>query len=312
MITFDDAQTNCQDLTNDVSSGTLTFFQRFLNEGYKYVLNDFGRPNIERTYQATTRTPSNPLVQADRVYQLPSDFLFLKSLVLVIGALEYPLMEEESQEMWDYRTRIQQSGVSSLYFLRPRFGSFSGAEVMLDPIPTVGNTLRIVYEATDKDLSASAVNNTTNPATVTFTQASQAVTANASVFSAGMVGRYIKTTDGDGLWYRIIAYVSATQVTIENYYQGATVGGTGWTVNEAFNLPEEMQQLPVYYAIWHFYEKKKDMTQALKYQQYFESELAKAKVRWATKSRSNVIRSKRYFGRWRAYPQYFPPGGISS
>ena len=313
MITVDDALQNCKDFTNDSTSQSATFFSRLLNEGYKYVLNAYGRPNTEHTYTVNTNAPSSPLVYSDRVYQLPPDFLFHKTVTIQIGSQRYPLVEEESQEMWDFRTRVNQSGIPSLYFLRPRFG-IGGAEILFDPIPSAsGYTLTVVYEATDADLNQVGVSNATNPATLTFTQTNTSVTSNNSVFTTSMNGSYIKTTDGDGLWYRIQQVNNGTTLTLENYYQATTISSTnGWTINQIFALPEDAQQLPVYYTLWHYYMLKKDPDMTQYFQTTFQSELQASRDRWATKSRSAIVRSKNYLNRWRVYPLYFPPGGISS
>lgn len=309
MVTWDDSIQNCQDLSNDTTSASQTFFKRMMNTGYKFVLAGFGRRNIERTWTTTTRAPSSPVAASDRVYQLPPDFNYIKSIKVTVGSMDYPLVEEESQEMWDYRTRINNTGIPAVYFLRPRFG-IGGAEVMLDPIPSAsGYTLTLVYEPTDVDLSATAVSIGTR---LTFTNQSATVSAASATFSNDMIDRYIKTTDGDTLPYRIRAYTSSTSITLENVYHGSTITTTNWSINQMFNLPEEMQILPVYYALWHYYETKKDANQALKYKQYFEDGLAAGKSRWAMQSRRNIIRPKRFLSRWGIYPPNFPFGGVSS
>lgn len=312
MITYDNAITTAQSLAQDTTATTGVFLKSMMNWGYKYILAELNRPNTEKSVTASTRAPSNPLVDSDHVYQMPPDALWPKSVTLLVGTQKYPLIEEESQEAYDFRTRVNTSGIPSIYFVRPRFG-IGGAEILLDPIPAAsGYTIGLVYESTDADLSALQVDNTTNAATLTFTQGSQTVSSNNSIFTAAMIGRYIINPDGDGLWYRIIDVPSGTSLTIENYYQATTGTTTNWTINQIFNLPEEMQILPVYYALWHFFQTKKDTSGKIaEYKSLFDEGLQKGKDRWATKTRSNVIRSKNYSRNF-AYPMYFPPGGIAS
>ena len=78
MTNWDDALQNCKDLANDTSSASLTFFKRFLNAGYKLMLADLNRPVTERTATAVT-------VASQQSYQLPPDFLFIKTITLTIG-----------------------------------------------------------------------------------------------------------------------------------------------------------------------------------------------------------------------------------
>src|SRR5438132_14412136 len=153
MQIWDDAIQTCKDLANDNTATAQTFFTRIMNLGYKYCLAELGRPNVEKTEQLSTRAPSSPLIESDRSYQVPADFNFLKSFKITIGSQNFPIMEEESQEMWDYRTRVLQTGILSLYFVRKGL-VLGGAEILIDPIPAAsGYTITMVYEATDKDLS---------------------------------------------------------------------------------------------------------------------------------------------------------------
>lgn len=312
MITFDQATSTAQTLAQDTTATTKTFLNSMMNWGYKYILAELNRPTTEKNVTASTRAPSTPLVDSDHVYQMPPDALWPKSVVVTVGSQKYPLVEEESQEMWDFRTRVNTSGIPSIFFVRERFG-VGGAEILLDPIPgAAGYTIALVYESSDADLSAVQVDNTTNAASLTLAQGSQTVTSNNSIFTSAMIGRYISIPDGDGLWYRIVDAPSGTTLTLENYYQGTGLSSTLWTINQLFNLPEEMQMLPIYYAVWHFFASKKDTSGKIgEYKTLFDEGLQAGKNRWATKTRGNVIRSKHY-SRLFNYPMNFPAGGISS
>ncbi len=309
MNTLDDAIRDCQKFGNDTTVDSKTFFKRLLNTGYKQVLAAFGRRNTERTYTSTTRAPSDPLVYGNRVYMCPPDFLFMKSLTVTVGSQKYVVQEEESQEFFDYRTQVQSSGIPNTYFLRPRFG-VGGSQFLLDPIPSAASyTLTMVYEPTDADVVAEEISTNSR---LTFTNQSATLTASGATFTNAMLNRYVHAIDGDGLWYQIVAYTSTTSVTLENVYHGSTITTANWSINQLFNLPEEMQILPVYYAMWHYYESKKDVNQALKFKQYFDQGLREGKNRWATQSRGNIIRGKRGFGFGKPYPSWFPNSGISS
>ena len=295
MISFDQAQTNCQDLSSDSTASSLTFFKRLMNVGYKLVLSDLGRAVTEKTQTAST-------VASQQYYQLPQDFNFLKSLTVTVSSIPYVVQEEESQEMWDYvnQSTTQTSDIPQLFFIRPGFG-FSGAEVGLYPIPaSASNTIRMVYEATDKDLSVDVY----NTGTVTVTNGSATVTGAGTTFTAAMVGRYFQTTN-DQYWYRIAAYTSATVVTLENVFEGASGSLQAYSISEAFALPEDLQILPVYYALAHYYQIKKSEGDERKFWTLFRLGLEEGKKRYGTKSRSGIIRSKNWRTRFPVYPSYF-------
>ncbi len=301
MITWDNAQTICQDMASDSTAPSLTFFKRLMNVGYKYVLADLGKSIGEKRFTGST-------VASQQFYTLPYDYLFLKAITITVGGQVHPVFEEESQEMWDLMNiNTQTSDIPEKYFLRPGFG-LGGVEIGIYPKPSsASNTITITYEASDKDLSQDVY----NTGTVTLTSGSAAVTGIGTTFIAAMVGRYFKNTaaTGDGMYYRILSFGSATGLVLENVYEGETEGsGVAYEVAEIFALSEEMQMLPAYYALWFYYMgPKKDEKQAAFYRGLFHDELEKGRGRHATKSRSNIIRGSKFSKRFpAATPAYFP------
>lgn len=306
MITWDQALQNCQDMAIDASSASVVFFKRKLNEGYKVTLSNLNRQKTERTQTSTT-------VASQQYYQLPRDYLFLKSVTVTSGNTVYPVVEVESQEQWNLLNVANNisSNVPQRCFVRQRSG-IGMAEVGLWPPPsTTGNTISIVYEAVAKDLSQTAYSTGTANATL----GSTSVVGTGTAWTPSMVGRYFQVTDstglGDGFFYRIASVPSATQLTLEQTYEGATDTST-YQVCEIFELPEDMQVLPVYYALWHYYLLKQNDEKSKGYEQNWLLMLQQAKKNYDQKTRSNIIRQGpvgRFFNR--TYPVYFPSGGIT-
>lgn len=299
MITWDDVQTLSQKLAQDTNSTTVTFLNLLANTGYKEILAELGRP-------VTEKTKTTPTVAAQQGYQMPIDFNWLKSITVTVGTTRYTPDEEESQEQWNYLNANTRSGdVPELYFVRPRFG-FQGAEVQLYPIPsTSSNTITLVYEAIDRDLSVAKY----TTGTISVTNGSATVTGSGTIFTAAMVGRYFQITSatGDGLWYKVAAINSTTSLTLENYYQGTTVSTVNYQIAEAFGLPEDLHMLPVYYAVWHYAMGRRDKTRADEYGALYKLGLNDAKRRYGTKSRSNIIKGRQRIGPWGGtYPSNFP------
>jgi len=300
MLTWDQAITTCQNISSDSSDASLTFFKTLMNVGYKYVLAELSRSVTEKTKTAVT-------VASQQYYQMPPDFLWIKNITLTVGSTVYPIVEIVDQEEWDYlNTTTQTSDLPSFFFVRPYFG-VGGAEVGIYPIPSsAGNTITIVYESSDHDLAVTAY----TTGTVAVTNASEAVVGSGTAFIAAMVGRYFSIADpsGDGLWYQIATRTDNTHITLINYYGGASGSGLSYTISEAFALPEEMQILPVYYALQHYYATKENDKRSIQYLTLFEKGLREGKVRYGTKSRSNVIRRTPWWMGSRAdqYPAHFP------
>lgn len=301
MLSFGDTQTICQDLSSDTTASSLVQFKLYLNIGYKFCLAQLGRPVIERTQTSLT-------VASQQYYQLPIDYLFLKSVTILVGGIAYPILEEPSQDNWNIlnATTNQTSDIPTRYFLRPSFG-VAGAEIGFWPIPSSpNNTITVIYEATDKNLTQDAY----NTGTVTASNNSVTVTgAGGASFTANMINRYFRITDssGDGMTYRIIGVPAVTTLTLENYYQGVTTAGAAYEVVEMFNLPEELQILPCYFALAHYYDIKNNQAEEQKYWQLFYDQLKLGMRRWGTKSRSSLVGGQKYVSRFApSTPLYFP------
>lgn len=65
--------------------------------------------------------------------------------------------------------------------------------------------------------------------TVTATNGSKTITGSGTTFTTAMVGRKIRV-DSQQAYYRISAYVSATEVTLEAPYQGTTTSGATYSI----------------------------------------------------------------------------------
>ena len=265
------------------------------NVGYKLVLAELGRPAIERTNTLTTSASTT-------FYDLPMDCIFIRSVTITVGGIVYVVQEEESQETWNYlHQNSQTSDIPQTYFVRLNYG-VGKSELGIYPTPSsASNTITVIYEKMDKDLS----NDAYTTGTVTFTNGDATVTGSGTTFTAGMVGRYIK--GNDGYWYQIVTFTSTISIEIDKNYEGTTTASVTTAIHELFILPEEMQILPCWYALATYFGMKKDQAQENKYWSLFTNELKNGKNRWAGKTRSSIIRKNKYGSRWGQWaPSNFP------
>lgn len=301
MISWGESQTVCQDLSSDTTASSLIQFKLYMNIGYKFTLAQLGRPVIEKTQTSLT-------VASQQYYQMPIDYLFLKSVTITVGGIAYPIIEEASQDNWNIlnATTNQTSDIPTRFFIRPSFG-VSGAEIGFYPIPSsASNTITLIYEASDKNLSQDAY--TTGTISATHNNATITGAGGAS-YTQNMINRYFRITSatGDGMVYRITDVPAVSQLTLENYYAGDSVSGVNYEVMEMFNLPEELQILPCYFSLAHYYQIKKDGAESEKYWTLFYDQLKLGMRRWGTKSRGSLVSGGKYTSRWRpATPFYFP------
>lgn len=273
-----------------------------MNVGYQNVLAQLPRPVSERLQTSTT-------VASQQYYQLPQDYYFMHSITVTVGGKAYPLLEEQSTERWNLMnlTNNVTSTIPQFYYIRKSSAGVVGSEVGIWPIPSASsNTITISYNAKEKDL----LNDAYTTGTVTVTSGSATVTGSGTTFTAAMVGRYFKV-DTEPYWYRIAGFTSTTVVTLENVYEGSTGGTLAYTIAEAFNLPDEMQILPVYYALAHYFEAKQSQNQATKYWALFNEGMQLGRARWGKKSSRGQVRQNE---RWGAFGKMYPfnyPGTVS-
>lgn len=144
MTTLDDSLADCQSATSDTTTASQQSLLTWLNRGYGSVLSQFNRHGIIKTVQAITNVPSNPMQFTDRSYGLPPDFLFMKTVKVLIGSRYYDLIEEEADEMWDFRTQYVWGGIPSTFFIADNFG-FVSSELQIDPICTTTTPTGTIY-----------------------------------------------------------------------------------------------------------------------------------------------------------------------
>jgi hypothetical protein len=268
-----------------------------MNQGYKQILAKFRRQQTADTMSAST-------VADQRNYMLPPTFLRPIAVSFDYGNVLTPLEHIQNEDTWNEFASYDVTAARPLrYFTKYRFG-VGGAEIYLDPIPSVVGTLKVTFEATDKDLSVAKY----TTGTVTLTHDSAAVAGTDTVFTAAMVGRYLQPTaaTGDGSYYRISSYTSATVITLEQKYMGATYSGT-YQIAEAFALPEEMQILPIYYFLQHYYSRMQNADKVAEYAGLYNGLLKQSQQDYNSKDDSaRVFNASKYAAGFPVYPSHFP------
>lgn len=301
MIIWDRAYALTQNWSGDKSATMLINLKELLNLGYKDILQTFTGEETE-----DVRTTSTQL--GIRAIKLAPNYIRMHSVTATIGSQVHTLVEEESQERFNERLYLNRnSSRPEVYFLRPRFG-VGGTELLLDPIPsTTSTTITINYAANARDLSQDSY----ATGTIVATNGSVTITGSGTTFTQAMVGRYIQVSDvtGDGNWYRITGFTSATVLTIENKYDGITTSGKAFVIAEIFSLPEDMHMLPIYYTMMHYYlgyRQDKDEKRLALWETRYDKGMAIAEKKYKRKGKNTVLRDKAKTTGWPVYPGYFP------
>ncbi|UOF78694.1 hypothetical protein [Caudoviricetes sp.] len=298
ILIWDDARTTSQRLAQDTSTDGVAFLDLMMNVGYKEVLEVFGTQLTEKQMRTT-------LVVSQRNYQVPPDLIRPTQLKLIDGTTITPIIEEPSEQRWSLRTSGNIKGKSSMWHYRPRFG-VGGGLLQLDPIPSSTYTLELTYEATERDLSQTKY----TTGTISLTNGSATVTGSSTVWTADMVGRYLRLTGNKGqrVPYRIQSFGSTTSVQLEQKYHGATDTGLAYEIFEMFALPEDAHVLPVFYALWQWWDSKGNVGRAGRYESMYNSGIERLKDKHAnlTTDLNVPIGSISGFGFGEASPFYFP------
>ncbi len=158
---------------------------------------------------------------------------------------------------------------------------YNGATITGASYIISSKVITMTYKKAVKDLSAADY----TTGTITLANGSTVVTGSGTTFTALMVGRYLKTSDG--FWYKIVSFTSTTVIGLEKIYNGANVAGGTYTIGEMSELPESYQDLPVYYAVSQYWQMNGEVQRGREYKGLFDEGLQKLRLDWGNQS-SNV------------------------
>lgn len=153
----------------------------------------------------------------------------------------------------------------------PYFVYVENTSFKIQPIPsTSGNLIRLRGRLRTRDLS---IADYTTGSIVSIANGATAIVGTGTTFTADMVGRYIKITEttaaggGDGYWYEIGSYTSATSIGLTKPYEGTTIaaGTAAYTIGQVSPIPEAYDVAIVYRATALFWQNQNDLVRAKQY-----------------------------------------------
>jgi len=240
-------------LTNDTGNTNLTLGDQLMNDDYRAIVSVKDWAFLERLRILKTKA-------ATQFINLPYDCDQVRSVSVIFGSTTYTPRLSPSKAHWDklnYSTYT--SDVPEWYFV------YSG-QLGLWPTPiTAGNTINVNQKSRVIDLSVADYATGTIVSTVT-TAGVTTVTGDSTVWTAQMVGRYIRITyidtanTGDGLWYEIAGVTSNTIMTLVRAYGGTaiTAGTAAYTIGQMPLLPEAYHDMPPLHAAGLYWSKEND------------------------------------------------------
>lgn len=153
----------------------------------------------------------------------------------------------------------------------PLFVYVQNTSYKIQPIPsTTGNLIRLRGRLRTRDLS---IADYTTGTITSLANGGTAIVGNGTTWTADMVGRYIKITQttadggGDGYWYEIGSYTSATSIGLTKPYEGTTIAAAtaAYTIGQCSPVPEAYDVAIVYRATALYWQNQNDLVRAKQY-----------------------------------------------
>lgn len=258
----------------------MALFKSWVNRAVGLLRTDLGR---EYTIEHITAN----IVANQQYYQLPEYAIRATAVSILDGTQRYIIDPVYSERRW----KMLNASTSDTSQIPDVFHPRGKDEIGLFPIPASNITsgLEMVVETRVKDMTQADY----TTGTVTVTAGSATITGSGTTFTTSMVGRYFKVTDGsEGIWYRIGAFVSTTELTLENMYEGSSGGTKTYQIGEMAQIPEELNESPIDYAMFRYYMRRKDSGLAAEYKSLWDGARDMAKELYANPVGSTVIKNR--------------------
>lgn len=247
------------ELTLDKGTDNLSFGMGQVNISTKTRIGEADWPFLEKTRTAST-------VANQQFYELAADVEKIRTVTVNVGSTEYSVKQAPSPQYWDnlnfttYTSDI------------PEFFYVLGSTMGLYPTPSSnGNTINYNYKRAIVDLDTEDY----TTGTVAVTAGSTVVTGTATTFTAAMVGRYLKTSDG--YWYEIGTFTSTTVIGLVKPYLGSTGSGLTFTIAQLSVMPDGYENMPIFDAASTYFTKQGNFQKAAAFKELADGLLKKMK-----------------------------------
>lgn len=222
--------------TQNTSSTNLAYGDQLINDEMRRLLGKVPWL-LEASWTDTT-------VALKQNYKLPPDYRKLINATVTVGSFSYTPQEAPNRDFWD---KLNLNTVISSNIPQWRYNYAN--QMFFWPAPSANGTtgnITMNYQKRVKDLSIADY----TTGTVTATNGSTAVTGSGDAWTSVMNGRWIQIAEsvgGDAEWYEILTAASHA-IVLKQAYQGTNVSSVAYTMGEMPLLPEDYQDIPVYFA----------------------------------------------------------------
>lgn len=263
-------------LTNNTATANLTLGDQLINDSLRYLTTKY-------FFNERSQVIPGGTIASTQDYPLPYNIKTILNVYISVGNIRYQLRECPTREFWDSLNFVPYtSDIPQFYYIYNK-------RLYVFPTPaSSSNAITVNYKIRLTDLSQADY----ATGTVTLTNASSTITGSGTTFTQAMVGRWIYATPptGDGNWYEIGGYTSATVMTLINQYQGTTASGITTLIGDVPILPEDYQDLPLYRACSiYFTSRVPDQARAEMFKNLYNEGAEKLDAEFGSKSWSVAI-----------------------
>lgn len=239
-------------------STTLNFLKREVNSSVKDLFVLMKKYSL----QPLPRTAST--VNGQIWYHNPPGLSKIETVTIPLGNIVLPLRVIHSQEEWDrlHIVPITSNYPEAVFPRRDDFGIY--------PTPSSAVTMTLVGNYMPVSMTADDY----STGTVSVTQNSATITGSGTVWTVDMVGRYFFLTDSlgqsSGNWYRIAAFVSSTELTLETFFEESTGSSLTYVIGQSPDIPEELHEFIPHRAAGIYYgSRRRDLEQSQRELNYY-------------------------------------------
>ncbi len=265
MLTYTTSLSTYQSFT-DSSSANQTLGAQLLNDSVRTICNLQG--GKLRFLEATKDMET---VASQASYYIPNKFRKIIDLYVYSGTGTSSDTIYTPEMIFDptrwkqiLQARLGESDV-------PYFAYVENQKFYLNPTPATSShkiTLRGRLNVRDLGIA-----DYTTGTIVSIANQGTALVGSGTTWTADMVGRYIKINQttaangGDGFWYEIGSYTSATSIGLLKPYEGTaiTAGSATYTIGQVSPIPEAYQMAPIYRSAALYWDDKGNTAKAKAY-----------------------------------------------
>jgi hypothetical protein len=238
----------------------------YINDSIRTVCNLQGGKLrfLESTKQIYT-------VAGQETYQIPNNFRKLIDMYVYSGTggssdtLYMPEMVYDPTK-WKL-IKAYRLGTQNV----PYFTYVENRTFKMQPVPsTTGNLIELRGRLNTRDLS---IDDYSTGTITSIANGGTAIVGSGTTWTADMVGRYIKITNttaangGDGFWYEIGSYTSATSIGLVKPYEGTTItaGTASYVIGQCSVIPEAYDVSVVYRSAALYWQNQNDLVRSKTY-----------------------------------------------